>query len=633
MSAGRRPTGLVTFLFTDVVGSTALWADDPGGMASSLEQHDALLRDVFASAGGYVFTTAGDSFSVAFHAARDAVRAASAAQRRLSELDWQGPQLELRIGLHSSTAVERDGDYFGPGVNTAARIEAVGHPGQVLLSDAVASAIDAVTVDLGVHRLRGLPDAVRIHQLGDHSHPPLRVPVGETVRLPAASTPIVGRHDDVGRIRRRLHQRRLVTLTGVGGTGKTRLAIEVAEREIPRYPDGVWFVDLAAIEDPDDLDGHVARSIGLTVGDDETPSGRVARQMASRRALLVLDNCEHVIDAAADLAETIVTARGESRILATSREALDIDGEAVVQVPSLSIEAVEDDDVGVAPAVRLFIERAHDAGVDVASDHQTGQVIVELCTRLDGIPLAIELAAARTASMSPALLLERLDDRFALLGRRRRGRGRQRTLESTIDWSYRLLDTDEQRVFRWCGVFTGSFDLDAAAGVVGLSTQRTFDVLDSLVSKSLITTTRRELSAPVIDSTSYRMLETLRAYAQDKLVDLDEATTVQDAHARFFADRYDPLDPDWTSSFLRGVEEHDSLITALQHTTDRGDVDLAGRLLAGVCGNAARWPPCPPPLGSSTTRSPIPRQPTGATQFEPSDTTPWTRATSRSCRR
>ncbi len=589
--AGLRPTGVVTFVFTDVVASTSLWAEDPEGMAASLELHDSILRETFDSAGGYVFTTAGDSFSVAFQDPAAAVAAARAVQGRLAGTVWPGPSLEVRIGAHLSTAVERDGDYFGPAVNTAARIEAAGHGGQILLSDAVVAVVEVDTVDLGSHHLRGVGEAVWIHQVGDRAHPPLRVASDAVVRLPAPTSSLLGRDEEVQHVRTRLHERRLVTLTGVGGTGKTRLAIEVADREIPRFPAGVWFADLAVVEDPDDVDAHVARSIGLTVGDDEIALDRIWGLMSDRRALLVLDNCEHVIDAAADLVESILAQRGESRVLATSREALDVDGEAIFQVPSL---AVESDQGTTGPAVRLFIERSHDAGVELDTDPVTQQSIVELCAQLDGMPLAIELAAARTTSLPPAQLLERLNDRFALLGRRRRGRGRQRTLEATVDWSYRLLDEDEQRFFRLCGVFSGMFDVGGVAAVAGMTEAEALEVIDSLVAKSLVTTTRRTHLSPVVGQARYRLLETLRAFAQDKLIDRDEMNEARDAHAAFFAERYDVLGDAWMSTHLLGYDDHESLVSAYEHAAGRDETDLARRLLAGVCGNAARWPPLPP---------------------------------------
>lgn len=591
VGAGQRPTGVVTFVFTDVVGSTSLWADDPGGMAASLELHDAILRETFESAGGYVFTTAGDSFSVAFQDPAAAVRAAVEVQNQLQETEWPGPELAVRIGAHVSTAVERDGDYFGPAVNTAARIEAAGHGGQILLSGAIAPLVDVETVDLGAQRLRGVGESVQIHQVGDRAFPPLRVVSETVVKLPVPTTTLLGRDQELLQVRKRLHERRLVTLTGVGGTGKTRLAIDVADREIPRFPDGVWFADLAAVEDPDDVDEQVARSIGLSVGDDQDAADRIIHHIDDRRALLVLDNCEHVIDAAADLVEAVLARRGESRVLATSREALDVDGEAVFQVPSLSVDS---DLGGAGPAVRLFIDRALDAGVDLDSDDATQRAIRGLCQQLDGMPLAIELAAARTPSLPPVQLLERLSDRFALLGRRRRGRGRQRTLETTIDWSYRLLDDQEQRFFRLCGVFTGDFDIGSVAGIAGVSDSEALDIVDSLVAKSLMSASTTDSHTAVVGQAGYRMLETVRAFAQDKLVDRGEMIQIRDAHASFFADRYDVVGDGWAASYLRGYEEHESLLSAFEHAVGREDKSLARRLLAAVCANAARWPPHPP---------------------------------------
>jgi class 3 adenylate cyclase len=401
-------SGTVMFLFTDVEGSTRLWAEDIDAMASSLRVHDEVVRSVIERHRGYVFATAGDSFCAAFGRASDAVAAATSAQAELADAGWPGPRLTVRIGLHLGEAEERGGDYFGPGVNTAARVEAAGHGGQVLLSGTVRDAAGVAATDLGSHRLRDVPEKLQLFQLGDREFPPLRVVSDDLVRLPVPSTPLVGREDEIRTIRELLLTYRLVTLAGVGGAGKTRLAIEVAERELPNLEHGAYFADLATVSDREEVAEAVAAAMGLRLDNDD-PAERVCRFLAPRRALLVLDNCEHVIDTVADLVEAVLAVPGPGRIVATSRELLDIAGERVFQVPSLQ------SDDGSSAAVRLFVDRAEAAGAAGLTDETTRRVIAQLCAELDGMPLAIELAAARAAVMSPAQLLERIDDRFTLL--------------------------------------------------------------------------------------------------------------------------------------------------------------------------------------------------------------------------
>ena len=526
------PSGTVTFLFTDVEGSTSLWATDAEGMSASLLVHDRTLTDEFEQRGGYVFATAGDSFCVAFQRVSDALTAAAAAQRSLAAADWPGPELRVRMGLHLGEADERDGDYFGSTVNLAARVEAAGHGGQVLMTDAVRSATGIAATDLGEHRLRDVSDPVRIWQLGDGIFPALRTANARS-NLPVAATRLLGRDVEVRTVRVLLSEHRLVTLLATGGAGKTRLALAVGEAELEHRRDGVCFVDLTTAEDDSGVGPAVAAALDLEP-DSSDYHREITRYLADRRMLLILDNCEHVIDGCADLAATVLTDRGHSVLLATSREWLDVEGERVFRVPALACDSAE------SAAVRLFADRAAAISPDFELDDDNLPPVMEICQRLDGLPLAIELAASRVATMSPSMIAAGLDDRFGLLSSGRRRRRRQ-ALEATIDWSYDLLDDDERRIFRSLGVFAGSFDLRAVAAISDYNDEHsTHDLVESLVGRSLVTP-----SDEVPDR--FRLLETIRAYAEDRLDAEDERQLFIERHASHFVERAyveDPLDVD-----------------------------------------------------------------------------------------
>jgi predicted ATPase len=513
----------VTFLFSDVEGSTGLWAADTESMSASLLVHDARVRDAIESHEGYVFATGGDSFAAAFTRASDAVGAAIAAQAALECADWPGPALKVRVGLHQGEAEERQGDYFGPVVNIAARVGAAGHGGQTVVTEAVrASARVADALDLGVHQLRDVDELLHLFQLGEQAFPPLRS-VSSTPRsnLPVRPTRLIGRAAEVALVRQHLATHRLVTITAVGGSGKTRLAIAVGEDELDHRKDGVWFVDLTPVMNDLDVPAAIAAAIGLTLGP-SSAQDQVLEYLAGKAALVILDNCEHLVDAVADFVEQFLARTGDTVILATSREALDIDGEQLRHLPSL---ATTD---GASPAVRLFAERATAVEPRFALDGANTATIATICERLDGMPLAIELAAARITVMTPAELLAGLDDRFQLLSGGRR-RQRQRTLEATLDWSYNLLEPKHQDVFRALGVFVGGFDLDAVAAVADIPRTAALDTIEALVAKSLVV----RLDAPTA-ATRFALLETLKAYAEDRLIQTDEAARTRDRHADYY---------------------------------------------------------------------------------------------------
>ncbi len=522
------PSGTVTLLFTDVEGSTRLWAADSDAMAASLRVHDTILRVAIEGNGGYVFTTAGDSFASAFGRASDAVRAAAEAQLALDGATWPGPSLRVRMGLHLGEADERDGDYFGPVVNTAARVAAAGHGGQVLVTDSVRAAASVTDVtDLGVRQLRDVTEPLRLFQLGGGTFAPLRVDEPARSNLPTRPTPLIGRVEELGRIGEWVGEHRLVTLTGAGGVGKTSLAVEVADMIGSRFRDGVWFVDLAAVSDAAAVPDVIASTLGVSPQAD-TPIAQTLISTLSRKDLfLVLDNCEHVVTVTSDLAGQLLEGTDGPRILATSREPLHARGEHAVPVLPLAV------DDPLSPAVALFVERARSVRPNFSLDDHpaTAAAVLEICQRLDGLPLGIELAAARMAGMSVTDVRDRLDDRFRLLEGARGAPRRQQSLTELVRWSYDLLDETERDVLARAAVFAGAFDLNAFIGVYGdaddLVALRAFD---RLVRSSLVVADHGD------GRLRYRLLETIRQFGIDELGASDRLDRSRDQHARWFAD-------------------------------------------------------------------------------------------------
>ncbi len=459
------PTGTVTFLFTDIEGSTGRWEADSAEMRDALAAHDAILRSAIEDHGGWLFKHTGDGVIAAFSSARRAVDAAIEAQRAL--------QLPVRMGLATGEAELRDGDYFGPTLNRAARVEAAGHGGQIVLAASTAGLVDGIDLlDLGEHRLRGLSGAQRLFQVrgaGLRSEfPPLRTVDAVPGNLRVQVTSFVGREADVAGVKAAIASHRMVTLTGVGGVGKTRLAQQVAGELMSEYPDGVWLIELAPVGDPSAVPDAVAMALGITQQPGMSVGESVAEALAGRRRLLILDNCEHVLAAVADLVELILAGSSTVKLLATSREGLRVPAELLWSVPSLEVRE------GVtSPAASLFVERAKAVSKGFAlHDEADAAAVVEICARLDGIPLAIELAAARMVSMSPSEVRDRLDDRFRLLAGGRRGSERHQTLWGAIQSSYDLLGDNERSIFCRCSVFAGGFELGAAVEVGGAGGQR-----------------------------------------------------------------------------------------------------------------------------------------------------------------
>ncbi len=531
------PSGTVTFLFTDIEGSTRRWEDDPDSMDDALVRHDAVLRDAVEQHQGYVFATGGDGFAVAFARAGEAVSAAVDIQRALRERSL----LAVRIGVHTGEAVEREGDYFGPAVNRAARLMAIGHGGQILVSQATEQIVAGVELrDLGEHRLRDLSKPERVFQLCHPSLPAsfsaLRSLESYATNLPAQTTDFVGRDQELRETAKALGVTRVVTLTGVGGVGKTRLALQVAGEVVPEFPDGVFLVELGGMNDATAIDETVAATLLIQQQPQQSITDSLLSFLGNKRLLLIFDNCEHLLEPVARLVTHILGVAPGVRVLATSREALRIDGEQVMTVPSLALpdEAADLEQAATADAVRLFVDRAHAIRSEFVLSAENAAAVTQLCRRLDGIPLAIELAAARIRSMTPTEIAARLDQRFRLLtGGTRSSANRHQTLRSAIDWSYEALEPAERTLLARLSVCLGGFDLPAAEAIGAGDDLDVFDIDDlvgRLVDKSLV------LAADQGEITRYKMLETIREYALDRLDVSGETASIRTRHAAHYSE-------------------------------------------------------------------------------------------------
>jgi len=524
----------VTFLFTDVEGSTRWWEHDEAAMNAVLKTHDETIGKAVAAHHGRIFSHAGDGFAAAFLSAAEAIAAAADAQRGLDALDGHLP-IAVRMGLHTGEAFERDGDYFGPALSRAARLMACAHGGQIVCSRATAelarSGLPAEFefAELGTYRLKDLlaPEViVQVHVPGLlAAFPPLRTLDAVRHNLPVQPTRLIGRDDEVKSLIRDFDGCRLVTLTGVGGSGKTRLALAAAAELAAHHEDGVVFVPLTEVTASSGIVDAVTRSMGARLVSSQPEE--LAAFLAHRDVVLLLDNCEHLLDDVVDLVELVLASGTAPTILTTSREPLGVAAERVVRVASLPIR-VADGEPGAA--VALLIERAAAIGAPV--DAVDRSLLEQLCERLDGIPLAIELAAAQLDLLSPADLLARLDRRFDLLvGGHGRRRQRQQTLQAVMDWSWELLDQDERSVLPVLAVFTGAWPLAAAEAIASPFTSKPVTaVLHRLVAKSLV---EKVFTAT---GTRYRLLETVRLFAAGKLVEQGLAEAARAAHARYHVD-------------------------------------------------------------------------------------------------
>jgi len=540
-------------------------------MRAALVVHDKVLRTAIEAHDGFLFSHTGDGFVAAFASPMSAVNAAIDAQREL--------QLPVRMGLATGEAELRDGDYFGTVLNRAARVMAAGHGGQILLAESTAGLLSGVDlIDLGPRRLRDLPTPVQVFQVQAEGlrtdFPALRAVDVTPGNLRSALTSFIGRESEVDEVQAAVKAHRLVTLTGVGGVGKTRLAVEVAARLAYEFPDGVWFFELAAVADPAAVPDAVAAVLGIIQQPGKSVSESVAAALEGRVRLLVFDNCEHVVDSVADLVEAILAASATVTILATSREGLGVSDEQLWRVPSLDVNSGTE-----SAAVNLFVDRAR----GVVSDFSLARpgeadAVVEICRRLDGIPLAIELAASRMASMTAGEVRDRLDQRFRLLVDSRRGLSRHHTLRHAVAWSYDHLDDAEKALLDRCSVFVGGFDLESACAVMGSDDDfATLDLLDALVRKSLLVADRSS------GRTRFSMLETIRQFAEEQLVASGVADEARSAHACYFAGREADILALWDSPRQREAYawftvELANLRTAFRCAADRGDLDAAAAI-------------------------------------------------------
>ena len=602
------PTGTVTFLYTDIEGSTLLWEQQPEAMHTAIARHDAILRAAIDDNSGQVFRTAGDAFCAAFAMAAPAVAAAASAQQALFAERWPLDRpLRVRCALHTAEAVPRDGDYFSIGLNRLGRLLSVCHGGQTLLSQATEQLVrdhlpaETSLLDLGQHRFRDLTLPDRVFQLCidglPADFPPLRSL--DTIRnnLPAQVTSFVGRERELRYVVETLSQSgqdvRLLTLTGPGGTGKTRLSLQAAAALLDQFPDGVWFVELAPVSDPALVAQTIASALRLREAAGRPLDAMLADYLHDQRLLLVLDNCEHLIDECARIADKLLRACPAVHILTSSRESLGIAGEAVFKVPSLDIPDLQAlpplDELAHFGAVQLFAERAASVQPGFHLTAQNAAAVAQISCRLDGIPLALELAAARVRSLSPEQIAARLDDRFRLLtGGSRAAVQRQQTLQALIDWSYDLLSPQECTLLRRLAVFAGGWTLEAAENICAwgeVDELAVLDLLDQLVNKSLVS----------MESTSaqprYRMQETIRQYSQDKLLAAGEAIEARKRHLAYFEAKLAEAGPLWRtaqrSRWLTWVgQEQDNLRHAVEWALEN---DLEAALV--LVGNLGfYWP-------------------------------------------
>jgi predicted ATPase/class 3 adenylate cyclase len=540
-----------TFLFTDIEGSTTLVRRLGEGLyAQVLAGHHSLIRSGLAAHDGTEVDTQGDAFFAVFSSPRACVAAVIEMQLALEAQAWPaGEHVRVRMGVHTGEASKTATGLVGLDVHRAARVAAVGYGGQVLLSETAAALVrDALPPgvslgDLGVHRLKDLGRPEQIFQLQaaglQAEFPPLRSLGNPALlnNLPVQLAAFIGRDRELSEVRALVESCRLVTLTGAGGCGKTRLSLQLAAELLDGSADGVWLVELAAVSDENAVASAISEALGIAGQPGRAVLEALLDALAPQDVLIVLDNCEHLIGACAKTADVILRRCSRVHLLATSREPLGIGGETIYQLPPLSLPGPGDTGVAAAEssdAVALFVERARVQGAGLVVDEQTAPLVVSVCARLDGLPLAIELAAARLRSLSLRGLADRLDQRFRLLtGGSRTALERQQTLRATVDWSYSLLNRAEQLLLGRLSVFAESFDLDAAEAVCGFGDIEALDVaglLGSLADKSLV------VAEPAGQALRYRLLETIRQFAAGRLAEAgdDEAAAVEAAHCRHY---------------------------------------------------------------------------------------------------
>jgi predicted ATPase/class 3 adenylate cyclase len=588
---------VTTFLFTDIEGSTRLWDEQPEAMRPALARHDALARAVVERHRGALVKTTGDGIHAVFTDPLDAVRAVVDLQQAVGDpVATAGLSLRVRCGIHAGVVEHRDADYFGTAVNRAARIMSAAHGGQMLISQSVADLVEgrlpaAMTLrDLGAVRLRDLARPERIYQIVHPGmpaeFPPLRSLEGTPNNLPLQATSFIGRKRELADVRRLLQTTRLLTLLGMGGLGKSRLSLQIAADVLDAYPDGAWLVELAPITDAERVLHAVAAVLGIKEDAGRPMQEAVLKHVHARRLLIILDNCEHLIAACAECAKALLQFAPDVTILATSREPLRISGETTLQIPPLAgppdahpaASALHEHD-----ATRLFIERAAAAQPGFQASERNAAAIADICRRLDGLPLAIELAAARVRVMPVERIAERLGDRFRLLvSGERAALPRQQTLRAVVDWSYELLDVPERAIFRRLSVFAGGFTLEAAEAIVADALVGEGDVMDlvsRLVDKSLV-----ERDA---EGDRYRLLETVREYANERLAQSDDERAVRARHLAYyvaFAEHAGDglIGSDQGTWLARLDAERENVFAAHRQCGDRQDAAMLGTRLVSA---------------------------------------------------
>ncbi|MGE5462045.1 MAG: adenylate/guanylate cyclase domain-containing protein [Syntrophothermus sp.] len=594
------PSGTVTFLFTDIEGSTLLAQQYPASWESLRERHQAILKSAMDAHRGCVFQMVGDAFCVAFHTAKDALNAAVEAQRTLQSEEWDKAPVKVRMGLHTGSAEVHGNDYQGYlTLAKVQRIMSVAYGGQVLVSNASAELLhhelpEGISLyDKREHRLRGLPGLEHLWQVVapelQHDFPPLQSLSDNPNNLPAQLTSFVGRRKELEDVRKLLQHAPLLTLIGPGGTGKTRLSIQAAGELIPQYVDGTWFVELAPLFDPLLVPRTTAIAIGLREEPQRPVIDMLCDYLRDKRMLILLDNCEHLVDACAQMADRILRTAPHVRILASSREALGIAGEVTYRVPSLGLPDVARlpsiETLSQYEAVKLFIERAVSAVPSFTVTNNNAPFVAQICHRLDGIPLAIELAAAKLRVLNVEQIAKRLDDLFHLLrGGSRTALGHHQTLRAAIDWSYNLLPVDEQILFKRLSVFAGGWTLEAAESVCSdaeVIREDVLDLLEHLINKSMV----------IVDEgpheTRYRFLETIRKYAHEKLVESGQSESIRDQHLDYFlslAETAAPhlIRPEQLEWLARIEADYENLRTALNWSMGKSSAEPALRLTGAL---------------------------------------------------
>ncbi|HLK57221.1 MAG TPA: tetratricopeptide repeat protein [Chthonomonadaceae bacterium] len=596
------PTGTVSFLFTDIEGSTRLWERHRDAMSQAIARHDALLRACIETQGGYVFKTVGDAFCAAFSSAHTAIATALAAQQVLQSEIWPAKigTLRVRMALHTGEAVERDDDYFGPPLNQVARLLAIGHGEQVLLSRAIALLAEGhlpqplALRDMGRHLLKDLQAPEQIYQLLHpelrEDFPPLRSLNNLPNNLPCHLSTFIGRAKEMEEVSRLLASQRLLTLTGSGGCGKTRLALQVAADLLDTYQDGVFLVELAALSEEGLISQQIASALGLR---EQTGQGLIEtliQYLKDRKALLLLDNCEHLLDACASIVETLLHSCSDLSILTTSQEALHMPGEQVWKVPSLRppdpdlLLSKEQDLPAVLQeydACRLFAVRAASQCPDFRLTRQNGLAVARICRHLDGIPLAIELAAAQVRVMTPEQIANRLNDRFRLLrSGSRTAPTRQYTLKATLDWSYDQMNEEDQQLLERLSVFAGGWTLEAMEAIGSgedIAEGEVLDLLCRLVDKNLV------LYEESGGESRYRLLETVRQYAAARLAEAGQTRAYRMRHRDYFyrmakETRPGPTGPEQAHRMRLLEREYDNLRAALDFCLKGSDQTADARV-------------------------------------------------------